>query len=354
MIERSLRHGVQPPVRRRLRRVVAGCAAAVSLLLATGCTSGERSAETPAAAPGGAFPVTLESALGPTTISHAPQRVITLGWGSTEVALALGVTPVAVPNMKSDSGTDDPVLPWVRDKLGSATPEVFEATSKSMPYEKIAALRPDVILAVQSGVTADQFAKLSAIAPTVGYPGKPWQTGWQDQTRLVGKALGKEKEAAALVDNTNAQLAQARSEHPEFAGKTAAVFSAIKPDGLNVYLATDPRIELLQTLGFTPLPELAQLRQQTDPSKFAADVSWENIPRYNPDVLLSWYLQPALQTSVEANPIFRSLAAVKANSYVALTDPPMVYAISAPNVLNIPWLVTHALPKLSTAAHGTR
>lgn len=353
MLESPLRTRPELPSRRRVLRAVAGCAAAVSVLLATGCTSGGQATDTSSAPAGGAFPVTIGSALGPATIPSAPKRVVTLGWGSTEVALALGVTPVGIPNMKSDSGSDDPVMPWVRDKLGSATPETFEATSKSMPYEKIAALRPDVILAVQSGVTADQFAKLSAIAPTVGYPGKPWQTSWQDQTMLAGKALGKESEATALVADANAQLAQARSQHPEFAGKTATVVSATKPDGLNVYLDTDPRIELLKTLGFTPLPELAQLRQQTDSAKFAAEVSWENIPRYNPDVLLTWFLQPALQTSVEANPIFRSLTAVKGNAYVALTDPPLVYAISAPNVLNIPWLIAHALPKLSAAAHAT-
>ncbi|MEU7137934.1 hypothetical protein ABZ942_00640 [Nocardia sp. NPDC046473] len=59
--------------RRRVLRAVAGCAAAVSVLLATGCTTGEQSTDTAGASVGGAFPVTLQSALGPATIPKAPK-----------------------------------------------------------------------------------------------------------------------------------------------------------------------------------------------------------------------------------------------------------------------------------------
>ena len=44
----------------------------------------------------GAFPVTIESALGPATIEEQPERVVTLGQGSTETAIALGHTPVGI------------------------------------------------------------------------------------------------------------------------------------------------------------------------------------------------------------------------------------------------------------------
>lgn len=77
-----------------------------------------------------------------------------------------------------------------------------------------------MILAVHSGVNQEQFDKLSAIAPTVAYPERRWATSWEDQITTVGKALGRSAQAEALVTQTQDTLAQAKSQHPEFAGKT--------------------------------------------------------------------------------------------------------------------------------------
>ncbi len=319
-------------------------------MLVTACGSGG-SSDGPSSAQGTAgFPVSISSALGTAQIPKKPERVVTLGWGSTEAAIALGVKPVGMRDMKSDCGCDSGIVPWVQDKLGDAEPTLLPETSKSIPLEQIAALKPDVILAVQSGLTADQYGQLEKIAPTVAYPGRTWQTSWQDQTTTVGKALGKEKEAADLISTADKQIADAKAAHPEFTGKSIAAASATTTDGLNFYFDTDPRTQLLAGLGFTPLPSLAQLREQTPPGKFAAPVSWENVPQYNPQVLTSWYLDAAKQQSTESNPVFSNLTAPQRKSYVPLTDPPLVFAVSSPNVLNLPWMLERYVPLLSTAA----
>lgn len=334
----------------RITRTALTIATAAALVTGTAaCGSGPSNTEHSQHDTG--FPVSITSALGTTEITARPERVVTLGWGSTEAAIALGVTPVGMRDMKSELGKDGGgIMPWVQEKLGDAKPVLLPESSRSLPLEQIAALKPDVILSVQAGLTADQYAQLSKIAPTVAQPGRNWQTSWQDQTTLVGKALGREAEAKTLIANTDKRIAEVKTAHPEFAGKTVAAASATTTESLNFYFDTDPRVQLLQGFGFTVLPELAALREATPPGKFAAPVSWENVPKYNADVLTSWYLDAAKREATEANPSFTSLKAVQRKAYVPLTDPPLVYAVSSPNVLDVPWLLDRYVPLLSAAA----
>ncbi|MDF0528760.1 iron-siderophore ABC transporter substrate-binding protein [Tsukamurella sp. 8F] len=329
-------------------RVVLAAGVTTALLVA-GCSSGG-GAGPESTAPSGAFPVTIDSSLGKVKIDSEPKRVVTLGWGSTEAAVALGVVPVGMRNMKGDSGTPDGIVPWIKDGLGGAHPTLLDESSESIPYEKIAALRPDVILAVQSGLTDDQYAQLGKIAPTVAFPGKAWQTSWQDQTTIAGKALGREAKAKELVDKTEAQLAKVKSEHPEFAGKTVAATGAVNPDSLAFYFDTDPRVSLLTSIGFTALPALTKLREAASPGKFATMVSWENLAQYTPDVLTTWFNSDSVRNAVSTNPVFAGLAPVQRKAYVPLTDPALVFAVSSPNVLDIPWLLNRYVPQLSAAA----
>jgi iron complex transport system substrate-binding protein len=64
----------------------------------------------------GAYPVTIEHSFGETTIDAVPERVVTVGWGATEAAIALGVYPVLIP-FDDYAGDDEGILPWVRDAL---------------------------------------------------------------------------------------------------------------------------------------------------------------------------------------------------------------------------------------------
>lgn len=311
-------------------------------------SSTESSAETSSAA---AFPVQIRSALGTTTIEQAPQRVVTIGWGSQDAAIALGVTPVGMQDFTGDSGTDDGILPWDAEKLNGAKPTIIKATSDEVPYETILSLKPDVILAVNSGLTAEQYQRLTTIAPTVAYPGKPWLTSWQDQIQLVGQALGKSDEAAKLQAATEKSITDAAAAHPEFKAKTVAFGSGTESGKFNFYVNNDSRVELLKTLGFTPIEQLSKL---DDPAAFSQSVSLEKVADYPSQVLVAWYLSDQIKSSTESNALFTALPAVKSDSYVALTDPPMVLATSAPTVLSLPWMLEKFLPELSTAAKNAQ
>ena len=323
-------------------------ALAVTAALALGgCSSGGESSSKADTTAGSGFPVTVDSALGKATISKRPERVVTIGWGSQDVALALGVVPVGMQDMSGDTGEPSGILPWDAPKLHGAKPTLLKYTTGEVPYEEIAALRPDVILAVDSGLTGAEYAKLSQIAPTVGYPGKPWLTSWQDQLTMVGKALGETKKAAAVGRSTDELIAGAKQAHPEFSGKTVAFGSGTTTSSFNLYLAGDSRVQLLRQLGFTVSRSL--------PSKapsFAAQVSLEKLDSIKADVMVAWYLSSSVQKTLESNKLFQRMSAVRRGGYVPLTDPAMVYATSAVSVLSLPWMLDRYLPLLSAAAKG--
>ena len=77
-------------------------------------------------------------------------------------------------------------------------------------------------------MTKDEYAKLSKVAPTVAQPkGKPdYGEDWAAETVQVGRAVGEEERARALVREGEASIAEAKREHPEFAGRArvAALF----------------------------------------------------------------------------------------------------------------------------------
>lgn len=68
---------------------------------------------------------------------------------------------------------DEPygVFPWAKDRLGSAEPEVLDMPFGELDFEKMAALKPDLISAVYAGITEEEYQTLSQIAPTVAQSG---------------------------------------------------------------------------------------------------------------------------------------------------------------------------------------
>ena len=134
--------------------------------------------------------------------------------------------------------------PWAQDELaalGGTPPEVV-GEAGTINYERIAALRPDVILALYAGLTEDDYATLAQIAPTVAQPAGYVDYGipWDELTRTVGSVVGREQQAGALIAEIEDDFAAARAEHPEFTGATAVVASPYEGT-VSVYAPQDAR-----------------------------------------------------------------------------------------------------------------
>src|SRR5918999_1565858 len=187
--------------------------AALSALLLTACGSDEDGDPPPAAgastgAEAGALPVTIEHKFGSTTVEAPPERIVVAGLREQDSLLALGIVPVATTEWYGEH--PGAIFPWAEEALGDAPrPEVLDFTD-GLEFERMAGLRPDLILAVYSGLAQKDYDTLSKIAPTIAQPPGQvdWGSSWQDEILITGKAVGKPKEAERLRDETEALLEQ--------------------------------------------------------------------------------------------------------------------------------------------------
>ena len=314
-------------------------AAAVMTIGLAACspTTAESSDSTSTAT--GVFPVTVQHALGETVIETQPERVTTIGWGNQDVALALGIAPVGVDDQTwSMDGSDGlGVYEWTLDAyeaLGADEPVVF-STADGTDFEKIADTQPDAILAGYSGVTEEDYATLTEIAPTVAYPDAAWLTPWRDVILTDSAALGLADEGQTLVDDLDQQIADATADSA-FEGKKAAFFymSAADLSTISIYGQGDSRTAFLSDLGFD-LPELAG-----DGDTFYQDVSAENADQLaDIDVIVSYGDSDELLKALQADPLWSTLTAVQNGAVVSVGSGDALSGAVTPTALSIPWML---------------
>ncbi|WP_329005591.1 iron-siderophore ABC transporter substrate-binding protein [Kribbella sp. NBC_00709] len=324
--------------------------AVTTVLLATttltACGSdGDKQADTSAGTASSGFPVTLKNTFGDTTITKKPERIVTLGWNAQDVVYALGETPVGMPKV-TYGPTPDGVTAWDADKFDKSKTTLLD-TGDKYPFEKIAALKPDVILAPYEGFDEATYKTLSGIAPTVAYPGAPWQTTWQDQTLLVGEALGRKADAEKLITGIEDKIKQVAAEHPEFKDKTITVGS-FGADNY-IYMPGDPRVQILNEMGFKNAPGVEALEKTNTKKEFSLAISKEKVADVDADVLIA-YVDGIGTQKFLADPVYSSLKAVKSGGAYALQDQQVISGMSAVSVLSVPWVLDKMLPGLAKAA----
>ncbi|SED94512.1 iron-siderophore ABC transporter substrate-binding protein [Ruania alba] len=310
---------------RATRRTAIAAAALVAVGLA-GCSGAADSTdtspeETTSASAGEWTPVTVEHALGTTTVEEEPERVAAIGWANHEVALALGIVPVGMPITEWGDDDGDGVHPWVEsalEDLGAETPVLYDETD-GIDFEAVADSAPDVILAAYSGLTQDDYDTLSQIAPVVAYPETAWGTPWRQIIEVNSTALGLADEGDALVTQIEEKIAAAVAEHPQLDGATAMMVTHVDPSDLseiNFYNAYDTRTQFFEDLGMT-IPE-SLVEVSTDPTVWNGSVSTEQADVFSDVDIFVTYGGQELIDALEADPLLSQLPAVANGSVVNL------------------------------------
>ena len=312
---------------------------AVAALLTAGCGTGADEDSGPTTS-SGAFPATVGTAFGDVTIEEEPVRVVALGWSDAETALALGVQPVGASDWLGFGG--EGVGPWAEGRYDEA-PEIIETLEPS--YEAIAALEPDLILDTRSDGTQERYDLLSAIAPTVGQPEGvgPYQTTWQQQLELVGAALGKDEEAAALQDEVDQAFADAAAANPGFEGTEVAV-GAYTSEGFGAYVRGDSRVDFLEQLGFVNKPGVQDLAGEN----FFVPVSDEQLSLLGAPLTVVFPIFVEA-SEIAAHPLWPTLGSVQQGHAVVLDDEALVSAFSSGSALGTLYALENTVP-LFTAA----
>ncbi|NEK85876.1 iron-siderophore ABC transporter substrate-binding protein [Blastococcus saxobsidens] len=322
----------------------AAAALAATALVLTGCGADEDTDSTAGGDGGGsssgAFPVTVSTAFGDVEIDEEPTRVVALGWGDAETALALGVQPVGASDWLAFGG--EGVGPWA-EGLYDEAPELIGTTEPS--FETIAALEPDLILDTKSDGTQERYDLLNKIAPTVGMPEgvDPYQTTWDQQLELVGQALGRTGEAEEIATEVAQAFEDAASAHPEFAGTEVAV-AAFTADGFTAYVQGDTRVDFMEELGFVNKPAIQELATDS----FYVPVSEEQVPLLDAGLTVAFpiYVEAAEYTS---NPLWQGLPSVRDGRAVVLEDQALANAFSIGTAPSIRYALENAVPLFAEA-----
>ncbi len=297
------------------------------------------------------FPITIQHGLGETVIESKPESVVAIAWGNPDVPLALGIVPTGISEANFGPRDENGLLAWTAqafEELG-AEPNVFDDTD-GWDYEAIADCNPDVILAAYSGLSQEEYDRLSEIAPVVAYPEIAWSTTWQEETINDATALGLEAEGRALVEETEALIAEKLADYPLLEGKRVAFFWLSEDDLGTFYIYTnnDPRAAFLGDLGFVTPDSVTSLIN--DPSDFSITVSAENADLLDDVDIIITYGTESLVTAIQNDGRFANIPAVQNGAFVLLDSNDVLAAASTPTVLSIPYCIDDYLEALNDAA----
>lgn len=335
------------------RSLLAATALAAAAAALSGCSTGStRATDTPSAATSvdaDAFPVTIEHAYGETTIPSEPRRVVSVGSSDQDHLLALGVVPVGIQKV-TWGGNAGGTTPWFDARLaelGGDRPALLDQTD-DIPVDEVAELEPDLILATLSGITEQQYDKLSKIAPVVAFPDQPWLTTWQQSLEMTGAAVGRSDLAARLEEQTEDAFRQARADYPELQGKTFIWGALATTDLSQIYYYTprDLRPVFLTSIGMRNAPVIERISPK---DSFYGQVSAERAPELTSDFFFTYAVKASDAQTFTDDRLLGRIPAIESGHLWASTDDIASNAAGVPTPLSVPYAIEHFVPKVAEA-----
>lgn len=345
-------HPAHTPAVTRRRLLGSGLALA-SLMGLAACSTGSRDGE--GESTGGAaaqssatdsFPVEVKHALGTTTVDAEPQRVVTIGGSNNQdFVAALGVVPVGMATVAwggNANGSTDWFDQAVTD-LGGEQPQQFDEADGTN-FTAVAELTPDLIVAVNSGITQEDYDRLTQIAPVVAYPTGPWVSAWQDQQRVVAQALGRSQAGEDLVKETEELIKQRGEDLGDAAGKTFIYGDTTQK--LGFYGPGDSRPRFFEALGLELAPVV---KDNVTEDEFWREWPEERADELKSDLYISVAEDEAAAEKFKNDPMLRTIPAVAAGHSIFTTNKTDVVSTLAPSPLSLPHAVDVYVPAVRDA-----
>ncbi len=318
---------------------LAGVAGVATAAGATGLSSGCGS-RTPAPDTGGGS-VTITHLFGQTVINEPPRRVVSAGYTEQDDLLAVGVVPIAVTNWFGDQPFA--VWPWAAPKLGGAQPVVL-SLENGIQVDKIAGLKPDLIVAINAGVDADTYQKLSAIAPTVPQSdGDAFFEPWKEQATTIGRAVSQSDQMKSLIDAVDQKFAAIAKNNPQWTGKKALLMQGKLWRGTVVATLAGWRTDFLNQMGLVISDSIKPFG--TD---HRAVIPREQIKAVldSADVVIWTTESPDEQKAILADPEVAAAEATAQNRHV-FTTKEQAGAIAFSSTLSYPLVADQLPPRIS-------
>ncbi|OBK91656.1 iron ABC transporter substrate-binding protein [Mycobacterium asiaticum] len=213
---------------------------------ATGLLAACSENKPPPGSPGGGS-VTVTHLFGETVVKEPPKRVVSAGYTEQDDLLAVGVVPIAVTNWFGDQPFA--VWPWAQPKLGPAQPVMLNLDN-GIQVDQIAGLKPDLIVAINAGLDADTYQKLSAIAPTIAQSGgDAFFEPWKDQATAIGQAVFRADQMKSLIAAVDGRFTDVGQKNPQWKGKKALLMQGRLWQGTVVATVAGWRTDFLNQMG---------------------------------------------------------------------------------------------------------
>ncbi|MGH2451036.1 MAG: ABC transporter substrate-binding protein [Candidatus Limnocylindria bacterium] len=246
---------------------------------------------------------TVEHALGTSEIPADPRRIVVLNqYSLLDYLLLVEVTPVG---STGDPAADYPYGHWLEGMTEGV--EMVGGTEEPN-LEKIAALKPDLILA--NPWQEDVHDELAAIAPTVAVP--LTYRDYQEEFRYVAGLVGREQEAEQVIARHRARLEAFKAKMGERLQGLEVSVARVFPDQIRVEGSSS---------GYVPfLFERAGLRRpKAHLVAEGLELSLEQLAKIDADVLFVYSaanaeLEPEnakARQALERHPLWSNLRAVK-------------------------------------------
>lgn len=290
------------------------------------------------------YPLTLDHKFGTTVLDSQPTQIATIDYAGHDNILALGAQPLTTRMWFGSY--ENAVWPWAQDLL-QITPEVLRGP---LDFEQIAKTNPDVIMAFRSGITEDEFKKLSEIAPVVAVPKGygDYELQWHENAQLTGRVLGKEDEANAKIAHIRAKIKSVVAAHPDWANKTFAM-ATYWNGSVGVYSAYDSSVKFIESMGLTVAPKVRDISKE---GEFYLTISEEELPILDADVLF-WFTSPESEDQINNLPLRPTLKAVKEGREIMMSTQSITNgALSHGSLLSLDAAIDALVPQIEAAIDG--
>lgn len=322
-------------------------------------SSGASGASDGGGADPGAFPVTVSHLYGETEIAAEPQRIATVSWVNADSVLALGLVPISMPLVEW-GGNDHDSTDWIDAALeelgagwGSEAAPATYSEADGVNFDQIAASTPDLIVAAYSGLTQDDYDKLTRIAPTIGPVAANYTTSWQDALTAVGQATGRAEAAQQITEDVTAQLAAVGEQNPAVRESTFITGTlGLADDSIDLYTSGDTRPRFFTALGMTQ----AEVVDENTDDETAFTIPWsaERADELDGDIFYTWAATGDTIESFQDNALFAQIPAVADGALVLTADDHLTLSISAASALSLPWAIEHVVPSVLEAVRAAQ
>ncbi|HLR99313.1 MAG TPA: serine/threonine-protein kinase [Mycolicibacillus parakoreensis] len=217
----------------------AGVLAAVALLAIVLVTGNSGTGKPP-------YPAqSFNHTFGSTQLDHRPHAVAALTLADADVALSLGVQPIALVSPGGDAPPE-----WLADLI-DGDPKVLAGPDAKALDE----VTPDLIIDT-GDLNKTQYDQLAEVAPTVTRPTNAGK-GLGADLRLswLASVLGEQGPADEVRAQLKTDQDKIRAENPKLTGPSISVFG-FSDDGITALLSNSPAASYLSSVGLTYNPKM--------------------------------------------------------------------------------------------------